>query len=153
VLGYSGIHLPMSGCVRFVVDCDFADTLRETVVDLKSKGVVCGYVDYMDIRRTHERIGDHIAAVLKLPNAPYRGPISPWVPFLDDLIALSARVNGLVLVIDNAGFFLENDRDEAFALIEAFLIQFHHWLEKKKPCHLCFQMEKNELIRQVFYSA
>jgi hypothetical protein len=37
-----------------------------------------------------------------------------------------------------------------FRLIEAFLIQVHHWMEKKKPCHLCFQMEPNDSLRAQF---
>jgi hypothetical protein len=30
------------------------------------------------------------------------------------------------------------------------LIQFHHWYDQKKPCHLCFQMEENQSIRGLF---
>ena len=74
----------------------------------------------------------------------------PWVPFLDDLISLSFRLNGLVIVVDNADVLMETARGDVFDLIEAFLIQFHHWFEKKKPCHLCFQMERNELIGRIF---
>jgi len=104
----------------------------------------------MEIRNTPSDIGDHIARVLKLDNPPYGRAANPWVPFLDDLITLSDRVDGLALAIDNAHILFAQARNDAFDLIESFLIQFHHWFEKKKPCHLCFQMEENKLVREAF---
>ena len=56
----------------------------------------------------------------------------------------------MVLIIDNSDVFLKEKPRDLFDLIETFLLQFHHWFEKRKPCHLCFQMEKNEIIRLTF---
>jgi len=56
----------------------------------------------------------------------------------------------MIAVIDDADAMFSKDRDEAFDLIEAFLLQFHHWFEKKKPCHLCFQLRPNPQIEQIF---
>jgi len=72
------------------------------------------------------------------------------VPFLDDLITLSEQEKGIVLFIDSADMFLAQNSRGMFSLIEAFLIPVHHWMEKKKPCHLCFQMEPNDSLRAQF---
>ena len=37
-----------------------------------------------------------------------------------------------------------------FNLVEAFLIQFHHWYDQKKPCHLCFQMVEDAYVTDFF---
>jgi hypothetical protein len=58
------------------------------------------------------------------------------VPLLDDLITLSEHEKGIVLFVDSADAFLAANSRGMFRLIEAFLIQVHHWMEKKKPCHL-----------------
>jgi hypothetical protein len=56
----------------------------------------------------------------------------------------------MVLAIDNAAELLRENSNDMFDLIESFLLQLHHWLEKEKPCHLCLQMERNELVRKAF---
>ena len=150
MLGYSRIELPVSGCVHFVRNDDVNGDLREIVAHAKSKGIVCGYLDYMDTRGVPGHITDHIARTLKLDNPPYGGAPSPWIPFLDDLITLSDRVDGMALVVDNAHVFLREDQNNFFDFIESFLMQLHHWFEKQKPCHLCFQVERNDLVRQAF---
>jgi len=55
----------------------------------------------------------------------------------------------LVIVLDNAADFLATAPTEFFDLIEAFMVQFNHWFKLNKPCHLCFQMEKNPLIAEL----
>jgi hypothetical protein len=42
-------------------------------------------------------------------------------------------------VVDHADSLLRERPDDMFDLIEAFLTQFHHWYDQKKPCHLCFR--------------
>jgi hypothetical protein len=69
-----------------------------------------------------------------------------YLPFWDDLISLAYKKFGLVIVLDNAADFLATAPAEFFDLIEAFMVQFNHWFKLNKPCHLCFQMEKNILI-------
>jgi hypothetical protein len=96
-----------------------------------------------------ERVRNYpLARALELAHAPY-GRL-PWVEFLDDLITLSFRYPGLVIVVDHADILLRERPDDMFDLIEAFLTQFHHWYDKKKPCHLCFQMEQNDSVGRVF---
>jgi hypothetical protein len=108
-------------------------------------------------RRIANAMTNAIAAQLKLEHAPYAprepGKIEEWVPFLDDLIGLSDRVSGISIIIDNADVWLSTDKKTLFKLMEAFQIQLHHWQEKKKPCHLFFQMEKNDLVRRIFKAA
>jgi hypothetical protein len=146
--GYGGIERSLSACLHFVRNSEVDESLSETAQYLKDHNIVCAYVDYEVVRKLGQRIADCVGNSLHLEHSPY-GP-APWVPFLDDLISLSDEVNGVVIVIDNANLFFSSSRNEVFDLIESFLIQFHHWLEKKKPCHLCFQLEGNPLIRQVF---
>jgi hypothetical protein len=61
---------------------------------------------------------------------------------------LSERETGVVLFLDRSDVFLTENRRAMFRLIETFLVQVHHWMEQKKPCHLCFVMEPNELVRK-----
>jgi hypothetical protein len=100
-------------------------------------------------------IANTVARELNLQHAPYQPRTSPyqpevWVPFLDDLITLSKHEKGIVLFVDSADAFLAENSRGMFRLIEAYLIQVHHWMEKKKPCHLCFQMERDDSLRAQF---
>jgi hypothetical protein len=97
---------------------------------------------------TSTTIADPLGRALQLQHAPYGG--LPWIPFLDDLITLAHRYRGLVSVVDHADSLLRERPDDMFDLIEAFLTQFHHWYDQEKPCHLCFQMERNDSVRRVF---
>lgn len=145
--GYGGIQLPLSACIHFVRNDEIDNALPKMVSALKKNGIVCAYVDYAPGANAIS-LANCIANILALDHQPY-GP-QPWVRFLDDLITKSVQLNGLVIVVDNADILMETIRNDVFDLIEAFLIQFHHWFEKKKPCHLCFQMERNPLIGQIF---
>jgi hypothetical protein len=92
---------------------------------------------------------------LNLEHAPYSPrafPFQPqvWLPLLDDLITLSWHEKGIVIFVDSAHVFLAEHPRGMFRLIESFLIQVHHWMEKKKPCHLCFQMEPTDSLRAQF---
>jgi hypothetical protein len=147
--GYSGIHLPLSACIHFVRNDEIDNGLHEMVSALKKNEIVCAYVDYAPGANAVS-LANYIANILELDHQPY-GP-RPWVPFLDDLISESFRLNGLVIVVDNADVLMETARNDVFDLIEAFLIQFHHWFENKKPCHLCFQMERTHSLGKFFPS-
>lgn len=151
LLGYSRIELPVSACVHFVHndEVDY-DDLCEIVARARSKGIICAYLDYEDMREGPQHLRDYIARILNLANPPYEGASNPWIPFLDDLITLSGRVSGMALVVDNAESLLREDPRNLFELVEVFLMQFRHWFEKSKPCHLCFQLERSEVVRQVF---
>ena len=143
------------------MDATQIDDLEHALVpELRSAGIQLAYVDYLELaasRRMAHAMTNAIAQQLKLEHAPYRprepGKIEEWVPFLDDLITLSDCVNGISIIIDNADVWLSTDKKTLFKLIEAFQIQLHHWQEKKKPCHLFFQMEKNDLVRRIFRPA
>ena len=74
----------------------------------------------------------------------------PYVQFLDDLGALSLSAGGVLIVVDRADLLLKDRPDQMFDLIEAFLVQFHHWFEAKKPAHLWFQMEHNGIVGTTF---
>ena len=146
-----------SDCVQFVyadgVGAEDAG-LRE---DLNRLGIKYAYVDYLEIKRNGEHIVNAIAKSLSLTHAPYMPPTEAFrikviVPFLDDLVGLSQKVAGVAIIIDNADIFLADDSKTMFVLIEAFLHQFSTWFEKRKPCHLCFQMERSEWPKRIFAS-
>jgi hypothetical protein len=135
---------------------DFSsDEAQDVLGDLRSAGIRCVYTDYRKIGCGDLHIANALARELNLQHAPYPPSTSPfqpevWVPFLDDLITLSGHENGVVLFVDSADVFLADNSRGMFRLINAFLIQVHHWMEKKKPCHLCFQMEPNDSLRAQF---
>jgi hypothetical protein len=133
----------------------FSGEAPAAVGDLRSAGIRCVYTDYRNIEQGDLHIANTVARELNLQHVPYPPRTSPyqpeaWVPFLDDLIALSEQEKGLALFVGRADAFLAQDSRGMFRLIEAFLIQVHHWMEKKKPCHLCFQMEPNDSLSAQF---
>ena len=153
---YSTVLRSSSDCVHFIYGDQDEEDDRSIANELTKRGIVCAYIDYQGIAHDGDaHIANAIARVLRLQHHPYgaresRYQPERWVPFLDDLITLSHGSSGLVIIIDNADIFLTANSREMFELIETFLIQFHHWLEGKKPCHLCFQMTKNTLVESVF---
>jgi hypothetical protein len=133
----------------------FCGEAQAVIGDLRGAGIKCVYTDYRNIEQGDLHIANAVARGLNLQHAPYPPRTSPvqvkvWVPFLDDLITLSEHEKGMVLFVDSADVFLAENSRGMFHLIEAFLIQVHHWMAKKKPCHLCFQMEPNDSLRTLF---
>lgn len=149
--GYYGIELASSACVRFVRNDDMDGSEHEVFNEVRSRGVRCTYVDLGSAQAQGDMLANQIADALHLEHAPYAD--KHWVCFLDDLITLAHREQGLVIVVDGAWLLIEKRRNELFDLIEAFLVQFHHWLEQSKPCYLCLQMEPNREISSLFASS
>ncbi|MHB8816431.1 MAG: hypothetical protein ACYDAE_24640 [Steroidobacteraceae bacterium] len=158
-MGYGRLKLSSSGCVHFMHADFFSGETQAAVGDLRSAGIRCVYADYRNLDNGDLHIANAIARALNLQHAPYPPPTSPfqpqvWVPFLDDLIALSEQEKGgIVIFVDSADVFLAQNRREMFRLIEAFLIQVDEWMEKRKPCHLCFQMEPNDSLGSQFVTS
>lgn len=149
--GYSLLNLPSSCCIRFVRNHEIDDSIDEILNEIRAGGLTFVYVDYMRLPENSKSVVDSISEILELPNGPHsEGRL--W-SFLDDLITCSFNLDGLVIVIDSAYQYLEQDSRNFFDLIEAFLVQFHHWVEKSKPCYLCFQMEQNSELTNVFLAA
>lgn len=152
------LKLSSSGCVHFMYADryqDFSGGAQAVVADLRAAGIRCAYTDYRNIEQGDLQIANAIAQQLNLQHAPYSAPTSVLqpevrVPFLDDLITLSGQEKGAVMFIDSADALLAQHSRGMFSLINSFLIQVHHWMEKKKPCHLCCQMEPNDSPRAQF---
>jgi len=138
--GYSGIDLSSSACVRFVRNSEVDGSEQQLFEDARRRGIRCVYVA-SSAEETEGVLANQIAEALDLDNAPYE--TRHWVCLLDDLITLAHREPGLVIVVDNAWLLMERRPNELCDLVEAFLTQFHHWFEQRKPCYLCFQMEAN----------
>jgi len=142
--GYSGIGIPSSACIRFVRNADVDDSLRGILSEVRDRGVRIAYVGPKRAASSTAGLVNLLAGELGLKHAPYE--FNRWVCFLDDLGALAYEEQGLVIIIDSAWMIFTEKPNEMFDLVEAFLIQFHHWSDRKKPCYLCFQMEPNEVI-------
>jgi hypothetical protein len=145
---------PSSNCVHFIYDAALSamDSLTDAMRDA---GVCHFYVDYEMVKAKNAHIANEIAQSLGLDNVPYTEQVAQyqpelWLPFLDDLITLSERSSGIAIIIDRADKLLADDSRGMFRLIEVFLTQVHHWLEKGKACHLCFQMTVDDVVGRIF---
>lgn len=147
--GYNDIVRSTSVCVHFVEAYEVDDELTELRRELDTARIRCAYVDARTLIASPECTCDSIAAAIGAAHVPY-GERGHWVKLLDDMITLSCELRGLVIVLDHADELFAIDRSQIFSLSESFLIQFHHWLRKDKPCHLCFQMSPHPLVGQVF---
>lgn len=146
--GYSDVTRSTSACVHFVEAHEVNDDLIELKAELDAAKIFCAYVDCRKLVKTPGNTCDAVAISIGAEYAPYGE--EHWIRLLDDMITLSKKQSGLVIVLDHADQLLNIDKTKLFDLNETFLIQFHHWLEKKKPCHLCFQMSPNSLVEKVF---
>jgi hypothetical protein len=144
VRGYEFLDQPVTRCIHFVRTHESSRFLEAEVENARSKGVKFAYWNYLDGGRESLSIATPLAIPIGLEHAP-NGKLA-WVQFLDDLITLAYRFDGLVIVIDRADLLIVEKRDEFLSCVEAFLIQFHHWFDQKKPCHLCFQMVEDEYV-------
>lgn len=146
--GYSGIDLALSACIHFVRNSEIDDTTNEIFESARKKGVFLLYIDYPVVVDSGGSVFQCIAERLNLEHRPYaQGDL---LPFFDDLISLAYKMDGLVIVVDHGSEFLVKQPNDFFDLIEVFMVQFNHWFNLKKPCHLCFQMEKNPMIGELF---
>jgi hypothetical protein len=135
-------------CVHFVQSSAYNEFLEAEVEAAKKAGVKFAYWNYLHGGREATTLANPLAIALGLEHTPYAN--LPWTQFLDDLITLAYRYDGLVIVVDRADLLITEKRDEMFNCLEAFLIQFHHWHDQKKPCHLCFQLAEDDHVTNLF---
>ncbi len=147
--GYEFLDQPLTRCIHFARSRDSRSFLESEVGNPRKKGVRFAYWNYINGGREARSIANPLARAIGLEHVPY-GNDRPWVQFLDDLITLAYRYDGLVIVIDRADLLATEKCDEIFSCLEAFLIQFHHWYDQKKPCHLCFQMVEDDYVPSFF---
>jgi hypothetical protein len=134
----SSLYRSTTHCVHFVRASASSQFLDAEVEAARRAGVKFAYWNYSHGGKEAASVADPLAIALGLEHAPY-GNLA-WTQFLDDLITLAYRYDGLVITVDRADLLITERLDEMFNCVEAFLIQFHHWYDQKKPCHLCFQM-------------
>ena len=138
--------------MHFFDNTQIDDLERALVDDLRTAGIRTAYVDYLEIAPRTENIASLIGRLLVLKQAPYASQ-QEWTAFSEDLAALSQSETSVAIIVDNADQFLSADRKTMLKLIAAFQAQFAAWIKQNKPCHLCFQMEKNDLVRHIFRTA
>jgi hypothetical protein len=145
---YEFLDQPTTRCIHFVRAGASSEFLEKQVEAARKVGVKFAYWNYLQGGRESATLANPLAIALGLEHAPY-GNLA-WVQFLDDLITLAYRNSGLVIVVDRADLLLTERSDEMFNLFEAFQVQFHHWYDQKKPCHLCFQMMEDDYVTNFF---
>ena len=144
----SSLYRSTTHCVHFVRTSASSEFLEAEVEAARRVGVKFAYWNYSHSGKESRSVADPLAIALGLEHTPYGN--LPWTQFLDDLITLAYRYDGLVITVDRADFLITERPDEMFNCVEAFLIQFHHWYDQKKPCHLCFQMVKDDYVTNLF---
>ena len=149
MFGYYHLTRATTGCLHFFestqVDSDLVAIKRE----LETMQVNCVYIDASDLLEGKAALCASIALAINAEHSPYADSAC-WLELLDDMITLSKVLPGLVIVIDNAGALFHTQSRDVFDLIEVFSMQLHHWFDKAKPCHLCFQMSTTPMVAEVF---
>lgn len=148
--GYSDIDRSTSHCISFVETAEVEEGLSELVQRIHQRGFRIAYIDCSMFQDRPWEILSEIGFQLKTDNPPYHTDAMNLVRWLDDLIGLAYRTSGIVIVLDNADHVFAEHRRTMTELMEAFLVQIHHWLEQKVPCHLCFQMSPHPLVAKLF---
>ncbi|NRF72457.1 hypothetical protein HLB44_36460 [Aquincola sp. S2] len=149
--GYTDIPRSTSHCVVFIDEGEIDPEDVELVQQVREQGYRIAYIDCATYEDRHWEIPSHIGAQIATHHPPYHeGREANLARWLDDLIALAYSTPGLIIVLDNAFVLWNSQRKFMSELMEAYLIQVHHWLEQKVPCHLCFQMVPSPLVRQWF---
>jgi hypothetical protein len=149
--GYWDINRSTSHCIAFVEAAEVDEELREIVDEIRARAFRIAYVDCSQFAERPWEIGSAIGLALKTDHPPYHeNEELNLVRWLDDLVSLAYTTAGVVIVLDNVEPVFSRHRRHFTELIEAFLVQLHHWLERGVPCHLCLQMSPNPLVAQFF---
>ena len=149
--GYSDLDRSTSHCVTFIDEGDFDSDDQELVRRVRTLGYRIAYIDCDEYTNKYWEIPTAIGRQVGTDHPPYHeGTEANLARWLDDLITLAYSTPGLVVVLDNAHLLWSTHRKFMSELMEAYLVQFHHWLEQKVPCHLCFQMVPSPLVRKWF---
>ena len=146
--GYEYLDRSSTRCVHFVRACTTREFLKSDVNAAKAKGFKLAYWSYLDGGRQCTSVANPLAAAIGLEHVPYGK--RAWVQFLDGLITLAYRHDGLAIVIDRADLLITERREDMFECVEAFMHQFHHWYDQKKPCHLFLQILEDDCVTELF---
>ena len=138
--GYNDFDRLDSLGVHFVyadeVDFDF---LVGMPVYALSHGVHVAYIDGAEVVSGNLDLCNSVGNAVNTDNRPYG--VSAWWPLCDDLVALSYRAGGLLVVVDNSRELLASREREVLKFVEIFQIQSRHWVDQGKICDLYFQMD------------
>jgi hypothetical protein len=125
-----------------------------TPQQMASRGIAFGYVDARSM--TEQAALTSLGVQLGTDHPPYDPKNRGWLRFMDDLLGLSERTEGMAIVVDNASSLISAD-PAGFSwgedLIKWWSIALDHWVKKGRPCQLCFQIDTNAAVRQVYGTA
>jgi hypothetical protein len=148
--GYSDIDRSTSHCISFVEAEEVDEGLSELVGRVRESGFRIAYIDCSMFKDRPWEILSEIGFQLKTEHPPYHADKLKLVRWMDDLIGLVYCTPGILIVLDNADQVFAEHRRAMTELMEAFLVQVHHWLEQRVPCHLCFQMSPHPSVAKLF---
>ena len=151
MLGYRNIDRSSSHCLAFVEANEIDADLPALVAKIRASGFRIAYLDCAQYMERPWEMATAIGCALQTDHPPYHvGTQTQWVRWLDDLISLANRAPGLVIVLDNADQMFLAHRHHITEMIEAYLIQFHHWFERDLPCHFYVQMSAHPAVATSF---
>lgn len=119
---------------------------------LACRGMVWAYLDA-------ERVSEYealnsLGLQLRTDHPPYDphppGGISGWIRFMDDLLTLGQREEGMVIIVDKASDLFADPQSWAFELITIWVLQLRGWQERNVPCHLIFQMSSDPAVETIY---
>jgi hypothetical protein len=146
--GFGGLDRALSSSVHFISIDEIPGDLEIIITNLYEIGLKIGYVDYREAQNTFEVVSI-LANEIGLQHLPFNKKFF-LLQFLDDMMGLSERADGVLILIDHANdWFLRSPR-EAFDFIETFLTQADCWLHRNKPCHLLLQVEADDRVGEIF---
>src|SRR5882672_10448104 len=96
----STLYRSTTHCVHFVRTSASSEFLEAEVEAARRVGVKFAYWNYSHGGKESRSVADPLAMALVLEHAPYGN--LPWTQFLDDLITLAYRYDGLVITVDRA---------------------------------------------------
>jgi len=152
--GFSYIELSHSASVHFVGNEELAGVeseIEEILIGVRDRGFRCISIDARSTEVTSQSLANLLGLALQLEHAPYDQ--QHWLQLSDDMITLAYRDPGLLIVVENAEVLASAPASGLFELIENFLLQLHHWLEQKKPCHLYFLLDPSPIMLEVVHGA
>jgi hypothetical protein len=133
--GYAYLDRSSTRSVHFEFrnfDAEDQKSLDEYALD---GGTVC-ILDYPD--SDQEEFFLQISRCLKFDEGETN--TTSVVELSDSLTTLSETSAALAIVVRGAGKGFSNLDFRLFKLVDAHLIQLHHWLDQEKPCNLIFHI-------------
>jgi hypothetical protein len=136
---------------RYAEPGDVADRYLRPA-KLAEQGIAFAYLDAAKVSEAEAL--NSLGQQLRTDHLPYdpnaTAGMKAWYRFMDDLETLSQREAGMAIIVDMAARLFAEPRSWAFQLIEVWVLQLPGWQQRKRPCHLIFQMDPNPHVEAIY---